>query len=254
MTTPQRSCALYEPTPANDSLASAPGFAMRRISTREDWETVRALRFDALRARGEIPGDGEHSHGDGHDAALNAATFVLARNDRPVGSTRSSVSSASRRWPLPSMEVFAREIDSALGPDATVVEASLTVVDPASAVDPKVALFHLFKAHMLHCAAENADWLVAAVRDSQMGFYRRMFNMEILTGAEMLPGMASPRVLMGLEYRGQAPLLFKRLPVLAVTDADVREFAATGEIAFHGPRRGAPVPRRDAGGHSLARD
>jgi hypothetical protein len=254
MNTPQRASAPYQPTPANASLASAPGLAMRRISTREDWESVRTLRFDALRARGEIPGDAEGSHGDGHDAALNAATFLLERNGRPVGSTRSSVSSASRRWPLPAMEVFAREIESTLGPDATVVEASLTVVDPASALDPKIALFHLFKAHMLHCAVENADWLVAAVRDSQMGFYRRMFNMEILTGAEMLPGLASPRVLMGLEYRGQAPLLFKRLPVLAVTDTDLREFAASGEIAFHEPRRTPAASRRDAGVHSIARE
>ncbi len=240
-----RSTPLHDAPPANASLASAPGFAMRRIATREEWDLVRALRFDALRARGEIAEGEDRGYGDRHDAALNASTFLLTRNGRAVASTRSSVSSAKRRWPLPSMEVFARQIEDGVGRDATLVEASLTVVDPASGADSKVALFHLFKAHMLHCAVENADWLVAAVRDSQMGFYRRMFNMEILTGAEVVPGLASPRVVMGLEYRGQAPLLFKRIPLLAVTEADERDFAATGQIAFAGERRGSGAAKRE---------
>ncbi len=118
------------------------------------------------------------------------------------------------------------------------------VVDPASRMEPKTALFHLFKAHMLQCAAENADWLVIAVRDSQIGFYRRMFNMDILSGAEEYAGLAAPRVLMGLEYRAQAPLLFKRMPMLAVTDADESDFAASGIITFPDARRSAA--KRDA--------
>jgi hypothetical protein len=224
MTPTPRPPAVHDVSPANASLARSAGFQIRRVSTREDWATVRALRYEALIGRGEIGESAERAYGDEHDSALNASTFLLERNARPIGSTRSSVSSAKRRWRLPAMEVFAAEIDAALGSDATLVEASLTVVDPGASVDPKVALFHLFKAHMLHCAAENADWLLVAVRDTQMGFYRRMFNMEILSGVELLPGLASPRVLMGLEYRGQAPLLFKRIPVLAVSDAEEREF------------------------------
>src|SRR5437763_401434 len=124
------------------------------------------------------------------------------------------------------MDVFAEDIEKWLGNEATVVEASFTVVNPVSSFDPKAALFHLFKAHMVHCAVENADWLIVAARDTQIGFYRRMFNMEILSGAEQFPGLATPRVLMGLEYRRQAALLFKRIPVLAVGEDDEREFAS----------------------------
>jgi hypothetical protein len=42
---------------------------------------------------------------------------------------------------------------------------------------------------------------------------------------------------MGLEYRDQAALLFKRIPVLAVTDADETEFAASGSVSFPAVRR-----------------
>jgi hypothetical protein len=98
---------------------------------------------------------------------------------------------------------------------------------------------------MLRCACENADWLVTAVREPQIGFYRRMFNMEILSGAERWPGMAAPRVLMGLDYREQAPLLFKRIPVLAVTDDDERDFAESGVITFR-DRRAVATAARDA--------
>ncbi len=230
------------------------GFEMRRVATREDWNDVRALRFGALRERGEIGDleDGGYGYGDDHDAALNSTTFLLLRNARPVASTRSSVSSARRRWALPASDAYAAEI-AALGADATIVEASLMVVDPAFQMEPKTALFHLFKAHMLQCACENADWLVLAVRDSQIGFYRRMFNMEILSGAEMYPGLAAPRVLMGLEYRAQAALLFKRMPMLAVTDADERDFAASGVITFPDGRR-TPSAKREPSNHLVAGD
>lgn len=227
------------------------GFEMRRVATREDWSDVRSLRFDALRERAEIDGNEEGGYGDSHDAALNSTTFLLLRNARPVASTRSSVSSAKRRWALPASDAYAAQI-AALGADATLVEASLMVVDPSSQIEPKTALFHLFKAHMLQCASEGADWLIVAVRDSQIGFYRRMFNMEILSGAESYAGLASPRVLMGLEYRAQAALLFKRMPMLAVTDADERDFAASGVITFPDGRRS--TAKRDSPPHLVAGD
>ncbi len=229
------------------------GFEMRRVATREDWADARALRYEALRGRGEIAQNAEAAYGDDHDAAFNTTTFLLSRNGRWVGSTRSSVSSAQRRWPLPASDAYAAEI-ATLGSDATLVEASLMVVDPASAIDPKTALFHLFKAHMLQCASENADWLIIAVRDSQIGFYRRMFNMEILSGAESYAGLASPRVLMGLEYRVQAQLLFMRMPMLAVTDADERDFSTSGVITFPDGRRAAGAGKRGDAPHLVAGD
>jgi hypothetical protein len=232
-----------------ETVLTPRGFEMRRVATPEDWSEVKALRFDALRERGEIAENEDASYGDDHDAAFNTATFLLSRNGRSIGATRSSVSCAKRRWPLPAGHAYASAI-AELGADATLVEASLTVVDPAAPTDPKTALFHLFKAHMLQCASENADWLIIAVRDSQIGFYRRMFNMEILSGAERYAGLAAPRVLMGLEYRAQSPLLFKRMPMLAVTDREEREFVASGLITFPTgatrTRSGAAIPRVSA--------
>ena len=219
------------------------GLEMRRVSASRDWHEVRAIRYQALAARNDIEASDDGAFGDEHDGALNAVTMLLARNGRPVASTRSSASSASRRWRLPADEVFRHEIEAAIGFEATIVEASLTAVDPASGIDPKAALFHLLKAHMLRCASENADWLITAVRVPQIGFYRRMFNMEILSGEESWPGLRAPRVLMGLDYREQAPLLFKRIPVLAVNDEDERDFLESGVITFRDRRGASAMPR-----------
>lgn len=213
-------------------LESPASFSMHRVANADDWDRVRALRFDALRIRAEIGESGGRAHGDAYDALPSSATFLLARNGRFVGSTRSSAAAPELRATLPAMEVFAREIDRAIGLECTVAEASLTVVDPAASGDARVALFHLFKAHMLRCSAERADWLLAAVRDSEIGFYRRMFDMEILSGAEKCPGIATPRVLMGLDYRQHAARLAKRIPVLAVTLADEAEYGASGVVRF----------------------
>ena len=204
---------------------------MHRAATGEDWRRIALLRYKALHSRGDIPENPAEAFGDWHDRAFNCQAFLLAHHGRPAGTTRSSVSSASRRWPLPSMECFSKEIAEAIGADLTILEASLTAIDPAVA-EPRTALFHLFKAHMLRCAAEGVDWMIVAVPDTQIGFYRRMFNMRILSGAEPCPGLASPRVLMGLEFREHAALLCKRMPILAATADEEREFAATGKVEF----------------------
>jgi len=205
---------------------------MHRVASRDDWSRVRALRYEALASRGDIAASEERAHCDPHDLALNSTTFLLTRSSRALGSTRSSVSSPSRRCSLPAMDVFEREMLASIGLESTVVEASLMVVDPATHADRRMVLFHLLKAHMLQCASENADWLVVAVGDGEIGFYRRMLNMEILSGAERCPGMESPRVLMGLQYREQAALLSRRIPILAVTLADEAEYAASGMVRF----------------------
>lgn len=217
---------------ASAMLAATPaGFAMQRVVSREDWARVRALRYEALSRRGDIAPSDEHAHSDAHDLALNSSTFVLLRNGQAIGSTRASVTSPQRRCSLPASETFEREMESALAPDAAVVEASLTVAAP-DAGDRRSIILHLLKAHMLVCAAERAEWLLAAVRDDEIGFYRRMLNMEILSGVERCPGMATPQVLMGLQYREHAALLSRRIPHLEVTTADQAEYAATGRIGF----------------------
>jgi len=222
------------PTPA--AAQPSRGLRLRRAASRYDWSDVRALRFAALAQRGDLDPAVEGEFGDAYDSALNTCVFVLSGNGQPIGSTRTCVSSPERRWALPAADAYPRAFE-ALGAEATLVEASLAVVDPRSTMDDKAVLFHLFKAHMLQCALEEADWLLVAVRESQIGFYTRVFNMEILSGAEPYGGLASPRVLMGLDVRAHSALLYKRIPVLAVSADDQRDFAATGTVGFGSPRR-----------------
>ncbi len=200
--------------PAPASIPAA--FELRRVESRRDWSEVRSLRDRALARRHDLPDDVEGLADDGYDAALNTVTFLLTRDGRNAGCTRSSVSSAARRFPLPAMETFPREIEEAVGREATLVESSLTFLDPDLSGDTREALFRLFKGQMLRCASEEAHWLIAAVPEAQVGFHRRMFNMEILSGSEPCPGFVLPRVLMGLDFRRQASVLFRRIPALAV--------------------------------------
>jgi hypothetical protein len=239
MDTPILAARLRDCAAAIRRVATRSGFAMRRAVSCEDWAAVRALRFAALASHGDVARSDGPVHGDRHDAEAATSTFLLTRNGRPVGSTRTTISRACRPARLPAMDAFERDLGFARGA-TNVVEASLTVVDPA-APDPASAVFHMFKAHVLACAACDADWLVAAVRETQMGFYRRAFGMEILGGAESVPGLAVRRVLMGLRYREQAALLFRRIPLLALTAADERRFAARGHVVFSEGRAATPA-------------
>jgi hypothetical protein len=208
------------------------GLAMHRVAGRDDWARVRALRYESLSSRGDIVPSAERIHSDSHDLTLSCSTFLLLKHGRAIGSTRASFSASQRRCSLPASATFQREMASAIAIDARVVEASLTVTDPHEARDRRTVLLHLLKAHMVVCAVERADWLIAAVRDDEIGFYRRMLNMEILSGVERCPGTATPQVLMGLQYREHAALLFGRIPVLAVNTGDEKEYAATGCVHF----------------------
>jgi hypothetical protein len=216
------------------AILAAPcaGFAMHRVAGRDDWARVRALRYESLSSRGDIVPRPERIHSDSHDLAPNSSTFLLLRHGRVMGSTRATFSASQQRYNLPAYTTFARELASAIGADASAVEASLTVTDPHATGDRRSVVLHLLKAQMLVCAVERAEWLVAAVRDDEIGFYRRMLNMEILSGVESSPGMATPQVLMGLQYREHAALLFGRIPVLAVTASDEKEYASTGRVQF----------------------
>ena len=196
-----------------------------RVRAPQDWRTVRRLRFDGLASRGEIGPSEARAFTDAFDDAPGTGTYLLSTSNAALGTTRSSSSRTPPHASLPSRQVFGREIDAAFGPSAVVVEASLTFVDPAAARDAQDALMRLFKIHIWRCAADNADALILAVRESQMGFYRRRFNMEILSGAEGWPGMATPRVLMGLAWREHAEDLLRRIPALAASAADEAAFA-----------------------------
>ena len=219
---------LEEPSPFAASRAA--NVEMRRVTLREEWDQVRSLRYLALRSRGDIPERRDARFGDEHDEVPNAMTFLLTEGVRPVGTTRSSVGRSSEPGSLPAGAAFGREIEAAVGSEATAVEASLSFVDAEFAGDPRAALVHLFKAQILVCALEGADWLLAAVAESRIGFYRRVFDMEILSGPEICPGRLAPSVLMGMNVRRHLAMLVRRMPDIAVTDADHAAFVATGRI------------------------
>jgi len=218
------------------------GYVMRRVSTRDDWAAVRSLRAAALESLGDIPAGSPSPTGDGHDTQPGTTTFLLARDGRSVATTRISVAVEGASATLPAARSFGGDLARVVR--GTVVEASCILVDPAEE-DRRNTLLRLFKSHLLACVACNADWLVTAAREAQMGFYRRTFGMEILGGAECLEGLALPRVLMGLRWRRSAAELARRIPLVAWTSLDERRFAMRGEVTF-AERDAARDPHRCA--------
>jgi hypothetical protein len=198
---------------------------IRRVRRPEDWRAVLALRFEGLAARAEIAPDAGGAFADEFDGDPATTTYLLASGARALGTTRTTVRRRGTGTKLPSQRVFARELAAAFGEHAAIAEASLTFVDPSLAAQGKDAVTRLFKVHLLHCAADHADALVVAVREVQMGFYRRLFGMEILSGAEPYPGMRMPRVLMGIALRERAAALLRRIPALAATAEEEAQFA-----------------------------
>lgn len=238
--------ALDEPIPLRD----ASGPILRRAVTREDWAAVRALRFAAMVREGDLAPSALPIPADPHDAATQSASFLLVDRGRILGSTRCSHADAEAIAALPCAPAFGKEVEQRIG-GAAIVEASLTVVDRTA--ERARTLMRLFKAHTAACAALEAEWLVAAVAEGQMGFYRRVFDMQILTGATRPRGFALPRVLMGIRCRDLAAMLHRRLPFLAPTAEDLRCFSSGAELRLEGEDAGANARRaRAAAGDACA--
>ena len=219
-----------------------PGCAMlKRVAAREDWAAARALRFAAMVREGDVAPSALPTSADPLDGAAGSATFLLMEQGRVLGSTRCNHSGPASSAPLAAAQAFAAEIGERAA-RAPVVEASFTVVDRAA--DRASALMRLFKAHTTACAAVDAEWLVAAVAERQMGFYRRVFDMEILSGALPVRGFALPRVLMGLRFRERAALLYRRLPFLAPSGEDLRRYACGAELPLDRDEGGSIAARR----------
>lgn len=226
-----------QPAPApGPSEASAPAlvplYTLQLAAEALQWDQVREIRYRALRHSGDIPAAAGERFGEPWDFGPGAMTFVLARGGKAIATTRTIASSARRPAAMPALGAYREQVAAAIAPGATIVEASATVVDPGVRGDSKAALFHLFKAHMLRCVVEDADWLLMAVNVGEIGFYRRMFNMDLLSGPERYPGLEVARVLMGVDFRQNAALIAKRIPTLAVAAADAAEFAASGRVPF----------------------
>lgn len=231
--------ALDEPSPPRDTGCAL----LRRAASSEEWATVRALRFAAMVHEGDLAPSALPLAADPHDTAPGSTTFLLVEQGRALGTTRCSHASAGSPSPLPSMQAFGTEIGERIG-RAAVVEASLTVADRAA--DRARCLLRLFKAHMAACAALDAEWLVAAVAERQMGFHCRVFGMEILSGAAPVRGFALPRVLMGLRYRERASGLYRRHPVLAPSGEDLRRYSSGTELILDAGDSGSIATRAPA--------
>jgi hypothetical protein len=210
--------------------AAPSAYAMRRAESEADWSRVRALRYAALARHEDLPGDAVRAYGDPHDTRAGTTTFLLVRSGIALASTRISVAATGEPGMLPALPTFPREIEGLVA-GGPVVEASLTAVDPA-AEDARAAIFRLYRAHLLACACSGAAWLVTTVRDTQIGFYRRVFDMDILSGAETIPGLAVPRVLMGLRPREAGERLARRIPLLAISASDAQRFANNALVTF----------------------
>lgn len=206
----------FQPTTPPFAAPAPPAFSLRRAATADDWAQVAEVRV-----RTGHPGIEPADHAPG------AVTFLLERRAVPIATSRTSLSSPDDPDALPAQRAFARELEAAYGPGARLVEASRT----ADLSGSRTTYFHLLKAHMLQCLLVDADGLVMAVREPEIGFHCRMLNMEILSGPEPYPD-EERRVLMGLDIRRHAQALSKRLPVLAITGNDPGVFLATGRVPF----------------------
>lgn len=204
----------------------------RRAIEGEYVERIFRLRYDSYRSEGTIEADAGERFSDAYDEAPNVFIFGIEQEDELLASIRMHV--CSREMPFaPGLDVF----PDILGP---MLERGESFVDPTRFVvrrHSRRAMGNLPFAtvRLAAMAAEHfdTDHILATVRIEHAPFYRRFFDMELLSGERTYPGLARPICLMAGRWQEIKTSSYHRVPDF---DSGARErmrlFGLSREIAL----------------------
>ncbi|NTY02432.1 hypothetical protein [Deinococcus sp. JMULE3] len=208
---------------------SLPGhqFSLSRVRTSGEWDIVARMRYRAYRSVQAIPEKADARFTDAFDEQPQAMTVLAHLGEVPVASTR-TLCARGDLGGLTSSVAF-HDVMRTIPADAVVVEANRFVADPVQAHLGGGAVWALFRAHLLRCAAVKADFFVAGVRAEHVALYRRLMHLEVVSEARIFPGLRTPMVLMVGDCRRDLERIFLERPHLR--PAQVEAERLFGEVS-----------------------
>lgn len=200
-----------------------------------DLRSAFSLRYKAYRKVEGIPENREQLFYDEYDSSFRSTIFIVRVNDTPIASIRSVISDTSAGEETTAQSTFSDAFVK-LGISGRLIEANRFVVDPTLRNEANSLVHKLaFKATVLSALIANVDWYVAAVRNSHAPFYRRQFDMHVVSEEKVYPGTNIRMVLTVADFRSAYKKFKARYPDMAVSDADVKMWHADGVVNLVSP-------------------
>ncbi|GGN43372.1 hypothetical protein GCM10010842_30800 [Deinococcus daejeonensis] len=171
------------------------------------------MRYRAYRSIQAIPENATAHFTDAFDKKPSSVTFLAYLGPTPIASTR-TLCADGNFGDLTSSMAFHDVLERVVPANAVVVEANRFVVDPLQADLGGGVIWELFRAHLLRCVFEKADYFVAGVRAEHVTLYRRLMHLEVVSEPRVFPGLQTPMFLMVGDCRRDLERIFQERPHL----------------------------------------
>lgn len=207
---------------------------LERADTEQAKQKVYALRYRAYRAVEAILPNQQESFSDEYDLLPNISSYLLRKNGGiAVGSIRACMYSPQLQNRIPAFDVYYDEIKTNMGLDKVIVESTRYVVDPDFQTNTMHHSIYLFKAIFLHVALTNADYLIAAVRNKHVYFYKKLLKMVPISDSKLYPNFNfTSAVLLVANAKEAVANAIKNIPVVYPTLEEIREYKQCSILRF----------------------
>ena len=183
-----------------------------------------ALRYTAYLSQSAIEPNDQRSFSDRFDELSNSTSYLLEHPDSLIGSIRACTYSGNFGLKqIPSLDAYSADIQSEIGLDKVIVESCRFVVNPdiKKSFGPQL---HLFRMILLNAFMHDAEFIITAVREKHIRFYRDLLNFSPISSVKTYPGLNAGMVLLATNFRDAYRSVTNKIPELQITDEEVQEY------------------------------
>lgn len=195
-------------------------------------ERIFRLRYESYQSEGTIEVNPDERFTDAQDEAPNAFIFGIEQEGDLLASIRMHVCSAEMPF-APGLEVFPDILEPMVSRGESFVDPTRFVVQRHSRRAMGNLPFATVRLAAMAAEHFHTDHILATVRVEHAPFYRRFFDMELLSEGRTYPGLARPICLMAGRWQDIKKSSYHRVPDF---DSGPRErmrlFGPSREIAL----------------------
>lgn len=184
----------------------------RIAQTTEEREAIYALRYRAYLRGGLIAESADQRVTDKYDDAPNTWVFGVYLGKRLSGSIRIHLLTKECRESICAV-AYGDILNPRLDRGEVFIDAARFVRDPD--IDVLELPHSIMRLGFVACEAFNADTEIIVCSPDHARFYERYFLHKPLTPSGFLPGILTPAILLGADFKADREKVMRRHPIMA---------------------------------------
>lgn len=168
--------------------------------TEEQKKMVFSIRYQAYSSNNSIDSLEEKLFYDKYDYMENTASYLLLKDDTPIGSVRKCSYNPEKNWlDIPSLKNFKKEIKKHVGFNKKILEINKLCVTPNHQKNPMNILL-LSNRDIAQGIMEKTDYYVAGLKQKDLKFYEKIFPFIPISKSKKYEGLKFETILCLLRF------------------------------------------------------